>query len=599
MAGSEPVSPAGDVPAAAPEVPEGYYLDKLRRVRPSSKVPRLEAFERTQAKRAARQKDHQAKKRAADAARSNPAPEISSILGMTPDGEVLERFMQDFSQVTIIRGPWGSGKSVACVGKLFKAAGLQAPDRRGVRRSRWAVVRDSYPNLQETTIRTWLEWFPEHIYGQMRKSRPLQHMIRCNGPLDDNDGQTTIEMEVIFLALADEEDRQKLLSLELTGAWVNEAREIRKPIIDDLIGRVMQARFPPMRDGGATWAGVFMDTNAPSETHWLPQMMGEVPIPEDVSDDDRSALVKPKNWVYYIQPGALLEVKDEAGRSQFVPNSKAENIHNLRGGHKAYLDGIGGKPRSWIRVNFCNKLGESVSGKPVWPNFDREKHVAAKDIPVDPNFILHVGIDSTGRSPAAVFAQVIHNRWHICGELVVRDVNCETFAPMVRRKIADLLRPCGLTIDRMTIVFYRDPHSQRSDIDDQTVDSVFAKHGIRLLAAPGGNTIEHRLTTAEVIIDTFRVVVSPCCRMLIAACDGAYRYRRLQVAGREEYTPEPEKNPASNIADALQYLFLGAGEGRTMMGRQSRPAAVNVRRHFDPLSRGDKPEKRFALLARR
>jgi hypothetical protein len=43
-----------------------------------------------------------------------------------------------------IRGPLGSGKSVACVIELIRRAREQAPDARGVRRTRWGVIRNCY-----------------------------------------------------------------------------------------------------------------------------------------------------------------------------------------------------------------------------------------------------------------------------------------------------------------------------------------------------------------------------------------------------------------------------------------------------------------------
>lgn len=516
---------------------------------------------------------------------------------MSPDGIVLSAFMQDWNFVTGIMGPWGSGKSVACVAKLFMAAAQQAPDRNGVRRSRWAVVRDSYPNLQETTIKTWLDWFPESLYGAMRRARPMQHVIRCPGaPV--NGRPTQIEMEVLFLALDDEEDRKKLLSMELTGAWVNETREMLKSIVDDVVGRT--GRYPSMRDGGATWAGVIMDTNAPSDNHWWPIMAGQVPAPEDMPEDEREALKKPENWSFYEQPGALLEERDGAGRTTgWGANPLAENVRNLRGGHQWYLERIGGKSRSWIRINFCNKLGTMVSGKPVWPNFEKAKHVAAAELSFDPGLTLHVGVDSTGRNPAMVCGQCRGNQWNVLGELVARDVPTETFAPMVKRRLTDIIKPAGRSLEQVTVMFHRDPHSQRSDIDDQTVDQVFRKFGMRLIPAPGGNTIQHRLDTVEVIIDTYRITFAPGCRMIIAACDGGYRYRRLQVAGREEYSPEPEKNAHSNPADALQYLLLGAGEGRAMVKGSEPPKAVNTVRKFNPLDRGQRQATRYAIFGRR
>ena len=40
-----------------------------------------------------------------------------------------------------------------------------------------------------------------------------------------------LDLEVIFLALDRPEDVKKLLSLELTGIWINEAREIPKVLL--------------------------------------------------------------------------------------------------------------------------------------------------------------------------------------------------------------------------------------------------------------------------------------------------------------------------------------------------------------------------------
>ena len=75
-----------------------------------------------------------------------------------------------------------------------------------------------------------------------------------------------MELEVIFLALDRPEDVKKLLSLELTGVWINEAREIPKSIVDACTMRV--GRIPSMRDGGPTWYGVIADTNPPDTDHW-------------------------------------------------------------------------------------------------------------------------------------------------------------------------------------------------------------------------------------------------------------------------------------------------------------------------------------------
>ena len=79
------------------------------------------------------------------------------------DGAVLRAFMLSTAPVQIICGPVGSGKSKACKLKLWAIANAQKAGPDGIRRTRMAVVRTTYPELRTTTIRTWLDTFPGHI----------------------------------------------------------------------------------------------------------------------------------------------------------------------------------------------------------------------------------------------------------------------------------------------------------------------------------------------------------------------------------------------------------------------------------------------------
>jgi len=234
----------------------------------------------------------------------------------------------------------------------------------------------------------------------------------------------------------------------------------------------------------------------------------------------------------------------------------------------------------------------------VWPTFSKERHVAAKPIPFDHTLPLYVGVDQTGRSPAAIYGQVRNGHWFILAERIGVDVNNEQFAPVVKRKIAELAASAGTSIMGVTAMFYRDPHAERSQQDDRTADQIYLKHGVRLIPAPGGNTIKTRLDTVEVLFDNGKITISPACPMLIAACDGGYHYRKLKITGAEIYAEIPEKDSYSNPADALQYLLLGAGEGRALVGGNSRPKAVNTVRHVNVLHRGA-GNRRDPVLVRR
>lgn len=56
-----------------------------------------------------------------------------------------------------IQGPILSGKSVASVVRIYQAMMNVEPDLTGKRRSRWLLIHNSYPDLLNTTIKTWLE----------------------------------------------------------------------------------------------------------------------------------------------------------------------------------------------------------------------------------------------------------------------------------------------------------------------------------------------------------------------------------------------------------------------------------------------------------
>ena len=108
--------------------------------------------------------------------------------------------MKDESFFRGIRGPVGSGKSVGCFVELFRRALEQKKNDDGVRKSRWAVIRNTNPQLRTTTIKTWLDWFPETDWGNFKWSVPYTHHIRVND----------LDLEVIFLALDRPEDVKKL-----------------------------------------------------------------------------------------------------------------------------------------------------------------------------------------------------------------------------------------------------------------------------------------------------------------------------------------------------------------------------------------------------
>ena len=152
------------------------------------------------------------------------------------------RFHDSRSLFRGLMGPIGSGKSVTCCQDLFELACAQKPFNH-VRKTRWAIIRATYPELHSTTIKTWQDWFPQSICPLKLHDSPITGRMRL--PLPDG---TTLDMELVFVALEREEDTRKVLSMELTGVWFNEARELPWGVVRDAMGRI--GRYPSKKEGG-------------------------------------------------------------------------------------------------------------------------------------------------------------------------------------------------------------------------------------------------------------------------------------------------------------------------------------------------------------
>jgi hypothetical protein len=464
-----------------------------------------------------------------------------------PDGVTLYDFVVDNSEVAVIRGPLGSGKSFAWCQRIFRHAREQSPSPMdGVRRSRWIVVRNTYPQLKTTTIKTWLDAFPEHIYGKFNWGIPHAHRIRVGD----------VDLEVYFLALDKAEDVAKLRSLEVTGVCFNELQYIPKELFDEAHSRV--GRFPAVKDGGCRWKGVIADMNEPDEDHFIPLMTGEVPFPDGMSQEERDRLQWPSDWFYRIQPPGLIEVYGDIGQViGYRENPLAENRKWLYEGY--YLDKSKGKAKAWVDSRLLNKINLFAEGDPVHPAFRAETHMARSPLHPMRGYPILCGMDF-GRSPALLCGQFINNRWYILNELIGFNEGASIFAPKVKRWLEQNF--AGHTYE-----FWGDPKGQdRGQADERTAYEIFRSYGMAIRPAPvKQNAIQTRLDAVDYALTTMweggpRLLISPTCRMYRAALAGKYCWKK-----DDEGRKEPDKNKHSHIADAGQYLLLGGGEGRTMV----------------------------------
>jgi hypothetical protein len=464
-------------------------------------------------------------------------------------GTRLHDFLTSSAPVDILLGPLGSGKTKALCARIMRHAQEQAPSPKdGLRYTRFALVRNTYPDLRRTTIRSWLELFPEHLYGRFNWGQPINHAISFD----------TVRLEVDFLALDRPEDVPRLRSTEYTGIAFNELSFIPKDLFDEADSRL---RYPPPEHGGPTWRGVIADTNAADEDHWLPIMTGDVDLPPGLTEDEIAALTWPNEWRLHRQPAALIEKMDQHGIvSGYGINVSAENLENLPKDY--YQRMLRGKSKAWIDSRLMVRVVLVTEGQPVWPMFRREVHVSSEVLRPRLEYDVYVGLDF-GRSPAAIFMQEINNRIFAQYELIGANEGASLFAPKVARFLDKNYPNC-------TVHAYGDPKGRdKTQTDERTAYEVFAHNGITVRPPPGlkQNMIATRVDAGASLLNEMvdgkpRFQSSPLCRTFNVGMAGRYHNER------DEYGElKPCKNRFSHVCEGWQYGILGMGEGRRMIGR--------------------------------
>lgn len=232
--------------------------------------------------------------------------------------DTVGRFMDSDDFVRVIVGPVGSGKSSGCIMEILRRAREQAPGPDGLRRTRFAIIRNTYPELRDTTRKTFEQWVPDAL-GRWHEV-PFTFHMRFGD----------VDCEVLFRALDRPGDIKKLLSLELTGAYINEAREVPREVFEVLQTRV--GRYPSKAQGGPTWFGIWGDTNPWPVGHWAHELFNTGKLP----------------------PGhAIFEQPDGLGPD-------AENVENLPDGYYDRL--CNGKDSEWVEEYVRGKYPKRSKG---------------------------------------------------------------------------------------------------------------------------------------------------------------------------------------------------------------------------------------------
>lgn len=432
------------------------------------------------------------------------------------DCPTIARFSQSTAFIRGLMGPFGSGKSSGCVIELLKIAAKQRPGPDGIRRSRFAVIRNTYPQLEDTTMQTFFQWLPPSLFGTY-KVRDHTFTIDQLDP--------TLHIEIMFRALDREEHVANLLSLELTGAWVNEAREVPWAIIQALTGRV--GRYPSVIMGGCVDPCIIMDTNPPDDESWWYRKFEEE---------------RPANWALFKQPGGM--------------DPGAENKSNLPANY--YERMIETMDADAIEVYVHGKYGFLREGKPVYPEYNDALHCVTDWKPI-PGVTVYRGWDF-GLTPACVLSQVLPSgQWVTFDEFVADSVGFDSFATYVLDEYANRWP----ALEHTEVIDIGDPSGNANSAaamhqDAPTCFAILRAKGVKIQSGDQSPTI--RIGSVKKSLRTLisgkpQLLVDSRCKMLRRGYQGRYEYRKMKISGAQaRYHDSPDKNDYSHPHDANQYV---------------------------------------------
>jgi len=456
----------------------------------------------------------------------------------------IGRFMESTAFFRVVLGPVGSGKTTGCIFELLKRCAQQEPGPDGKRRTRWAIVRQTLLQLKMTVLLDILSWL-----------RPIADYKVSEQLVTISFGD--VYSQWYLIPLEEEDDQKRLLSMQLTGAWLSEAIEMDVGLVDAISGRC--GRYPSAAEGGCTWFGLIADTNAPvigSPWHAMLE------------------LDRPPDWALFTQPGGLepdAENLDWLLQSASTLKLPPGDPVRVAQGRTYYERLARGKNAAWITRYVHAQYGEDPSGTAVYRgSFKRSFHVGKGLSPVA-GYPLIIGQDF-GRNPCSLICQGdTFGRLAVLEEVLGEDIGLELH-------ITRNLKP-RLYSDRymgMRFAAVGDPSRMaKGNFLEETSFDVLRRLGIPSFPA-STNNIDPRINAVETLLLQQRdggpalMIDEEGCPTLIRAMQGAYRFGKTK-AGQTKPLPD-KSHPWSDVADDLQYVCLALNSGLVgLIAKRIRP----------------------------
>jgi hypothetical protein len=258
------------------------------------------------------------------------------------------KFIESRAKADLFSSRMGEGKSVGLAWSAF----YHTRHNPG---AEWALIRDTWENMQATTMKSFFEWFPPGVAGTFHATKKV--FTWATG---------LAQGEVQFLGMDDPQDASKLMSRSLAGFGMDEpAPAVGSAGIDELIFDIAMSR---LRQSGMKWYGAKLAENNPDENHWT--------------------------YRKFVDPG-----KD--GYVVWQPTNPENSLH-LPPSYYEDLRKLWGHRPDLLRRFVDGEFGFQQLGKAVTPQWSDKLHLATGLIPIRADVYV---LWDFGHNPTAIFTQ--------------------------------------------------------------------------------------------------------------------------------------------------------------------------------------------------
>ena len=469
--------------------------------------------------------------------------------------ETMAAFHRHDGQFRCIVGAVGSGKTTAALWEICFFLPRHMALTYNIQHTKFAVVRKTYERLMDTDWYEINHWFPNNVWHAQRRIMEI-HFPKSKGC------PYPLFVELYFRSLDQDDSMDKLRSLNLTGAWVDEAWEVKQGPKELLITRL------------GRWPRTFTDHNGVdhmgSPVRYMVETSNPMPVNHIMYYKYKwlGTKIDPKTGELEIRrpPGPVPKQKPAKGFVGWwqVPG---ENEKNLRPGYYEDLKASFPESPEMVAMLVSGKPGYKPEGKGVYRNYDIENRSHEANAPIiwkqDTNQYtgemsgvpLYAGWDNNGHNNlACIVGQVVGPfKLQILREYTDERMNIIDYTNWV-------LQDLEQNFPGFTCTHYCDPAAfskYSAKEGGLTSNAQLAQQmcGIKLI--PSVQALDVRINCVDQMLKMRDgLLIDPSCTGLINGFHGGYVYEENPRMGISAFKEDPKKNPFSHIHDALQYLVV-------------------------------------------